>query len=177
MSLHAAFFRAPQTGSGQKRSPCAGCMIRIHSFAEPNFDFVIRFFAPFWCRVFSSWTAQIVLMSFFLSVLLVSFPFFSVLTVLMRELKKIKNDFPFLKNPFFLPYQLHVIFPYALYMSDFLFYRSQVERETFCSSFSSLNSYMSGFLRYSKKCKKSPENAETTCFRRFSGVGLKWKWR
>ena len=50
----------------------------------------------------------------------------------------------------FPPYQLHVIFPYALYMADFLFYRSQVERETFCSSFSSLNSYMSRFLRHSK---------------------------
>ena len=78
------------------------------------------------------------------------FSVFSVLTVLMCELKKNKKWLSIFKKSMFPPYQLHVIFPYALYMADFLFYRSQVERETFCSSFSSLNSYMYRFLRHSK---------------------------
>ena len=39
-------------------------------------------------------------------------------------------------------------------MYDFLFYRSQFERGTCHSSFSSLNFYMSKNLRYSKKGSK-----------------------
>ena len=46
VSLHAAILTAPQTGFGQKRSPCAGCMIRTHSFAEPNFNFDLFFVRP-----------------------------------------------------------------------------------------------------------------------------------
>ena len=91
MSLHAAILTALQTGFGQKRSPCAGCMIRIHSFAEPNFDFVIRFFAPFWCRVFSSWTAQIVPHRALFSVLLVESPFFQASNTPCTNSKKIKK--------------------------------------------------------------------------------------
>ena len=69
---------------------------------EPDFDFGLLFCAPLCATYFSSWTAQIVLVSFFLSVLLVSSPFFQFLQFLCANSKKIKNDFPFLKNPCFL---------------------------------------------------------------------------
>ena len=102
------------------------------------------------------WTAQIAPVSCPFSLSSCRISVFSVLTFHMYETKKNKKALQqFLKSLIFPPYPLHVIFPYALYMADFLFYRSQVERKTFCSSFSSLNSYMSRFLRHSKKHKKT----------------------
>ena len=122
---------------------------------------ILIFFHVFIFFLFSLffWTAQIAPVSCPFSLSSCRISAFSVLTFHMYETKKNKKALrQFLKSLIFPPYQLHVIFPYALYMSDFLFYRSQVERETFCSSFSSLNSYMSRFLRHSKKrsrkCRK-----------------------
>ena len=71
----------------------------------------------------------------------------------------------FLKFLIFPPYPLHVIFPYALYMADFLFYRSQVGRETCCSILHRLMFICPDFSAIAKSLKNLPKISETGCFR------------
>ena len=94
--IHISSERTPPVCSGrsagQKRSPCAGCMIRIHSFAEPNFDFDLFFVRP------SRVTFSFLLdgsdrpSSCSFSVLLVSDSTFSTFAIYMCETKKNKKE-------------------------------------------------------------------------------------
>ena len=171
---------ADQPGRNAPRAPC----VSGHAFlAKPDFNFLSRvhFFSFLFVFLDGSDRPRVVRFFFFPSLIgrlgspmyralyflsSCRISVFSAFVSFMCETEKNKKALQqFLKSLIFPPYQLHVIFPYALYMSDFLFYRSQVERETFCSSFSSLNSYMSRFLRYSKICTKLPKFAESHCFR------------
>lgn len=154
---------ADQPGRNAPRAPC----VSGHAFlAKPDFNFLSR--VHFFLFSLFFWTAQIAPVSCPFSLSSCRISVFSVLTFHMYETKKNKKALQqFLKSLIFPPYQLHVIFPYALYMADFLFYRSQVERETFCSSFSSLNSYVSRFLRHSKKHKKTPKIPKAIVFGNF----------
>ena len=141
VSLHAAISYSPADGL---RAGALPVRLSVGSgaafFTEPNFDFVL-FFCALSASLFSSfWTAQIVLVSFFSCGPPCGFSVFSVFTVLIcANSKKIKNDFPFLKNPCFLllaPYTSHLI------SSICLFFCVEASR----LRFSSFNSHIEDFL-------------------------------
>ena len=110
-------------------------------------------------------------MSFFLSALLVSSPFFQFLQFLCANSKKIKNDFPFLKNPCFLLISSTSSFLMLYIWQIFFFIGHRLNAKRSAPAFHLLTPICPDF---SAIAKKGPENAENCCFRWFSVVV--WIW-